>query len=129
MTGGRTWVKRRCRICGEPFMARASPTDVSSGRGRCCSQECGRRSRAWLASFPETVEVVALLYPRMRSPELAKFVGISDRMLERHARTYGLRKDPEWSCAGWPEDPQIRKLRALTIALKGAITRRLKEAR
>lgn len=120
-----------CIWCAEPFPA--LDWEIERGRGWHCSRRCANFAmRSSIDGVPELAELVRLLYPVMRTQDLADFLGIGRKTLDHYASRRGIHKSPEWKRATgkgrmWPDDPALREVHALRLTLKRAVTRREKE--
>jgi hypothetical protein len=120
-----------CDICGAPFSGRVYERE--RGRARACSHSCaGQIKHNTGTSRADLAEVLVLMYPFMRTRELAEFTGLPYLAITKFAVRRRLRKDPgHMRSIGQrttgPEDPELRAVWAAQVALKGAITKRSKE--
>jgi hypothetical protein len=121
----------RCELCSEQFSAEVRRR--LRGRDRFCTLACANRfNNRGVDAYPEVRDLILLMYPFMTTRELAEFVGFTERALWRYASLRGLLKDKEWLRERgrgdpWPADQLQRKVHALQILIKGAITQRTKE--
>ncbi|MES2187928.1 MAG: hypothetical protein V4505_25480 [Pseudomonadota bacterium] len=117
---------RACRSCGDDFsIHRARPTQY-------CSKTCARIADGPVARYPGIREIVELMFPHMSTRELATFLGMATKPLENYCHRRAIYKADDYMLAcgmphPWPNDPDLRELRCVRIALTRAINKRSKE--